>query len=200
MMKAQKGFTLVEILMVVVIVGMIGPVMLGFLYGSFQLNSRINGQILNQQHARYLLSHLKGELREVQQGAGNQYPIEVCNALDIEYYADLDQDNAIEKVRYYVDGFDLKRTLTNPTEDGDYLLSGSEEKLIMGNVLNDAEHPLFTYYNSSFTGSEAPLSYGNCIEARLVEINVRIDTEIELDPGAFEVRSYVAFRNLKGNL
>jgi prepilin-type N-terminal cleavage/methylation domain-containing protein len=197
--RRQAGLSLIETIVVVAIFGLIVPVILNFLWGSFNLNRRIEGAMLNQRKARQIIDIIKKELREAREGAGNQYPLVTCDANEIIYYADIDEDGATERVRYFMDGSIFKRGVIEPV-NGVY--TGQEQiRNIMNNVLNNAAQPVMRYYNSSYTGSGSPLSTpANCGEVRLVQIEFVIDAVLELQPGAFRVSSMIQFRNLKSNL
>jgi hypothetical protein len=156
--------------------------------------------MLNQRKARQIIDIIKKELREATEGEGNQYPLVTCNANEIVYYSDIDEDGATERVRYFMDGNIFKRGVVEPNASGNYT-GGEQIRNIMNNVLNDAGQPVLRYYNSAYVGSGSPLAApATCGEVRLIQIEFVIDAVLELQPGAFRVSSMIQFRNLKTNL
>lgn len=197
--SAEHGLTLIETLIAVALIGLMIPAIIAFLWGGFNLNRRAQGAMLNQQNARRIIDNIKRNLREVTTGSGNQYPLDSCEALEFVFYADIDENESVEKIRYFLSGEDFKVGITAPA--GTTYPSGDEVvSTPMSGILNSGASPLFEYYNASYTGSGSALSQPvSCSEVRLVRIRFMIDMAIELAPGAFEVSSTIQLRNLKNN-
>ncbi|HDS11676.1 MAG TPA: hypothetical protein ENN77_02105 [Candidatus Wirthbacteria bacterium] len=199
---AQSGLTMVETLVMVAIFGLIVPTIINFIWNGFYMNRIVAGQALNQSIARHAMDRMTGELRDMSIGAGNQYPLQICSPLVIEFYSDLDLDGQIEKVRYFIQDYELKRGVIKPSgTPATYDPNTEVVSTWITDVLNDSAHPLFEYYGGNYAGSGVSLSQPvSCAEVRAVGIWFQIDTVIERQPGPFNLHSMVQLRNLKTNL
>jgi len=196
----RRGVSLIEILVVSAILGLITPVLLSFVWNSVGINRRVEGAIINQRNARQVMDLVKKELRKARSGAGNQYPLQLCEPNQIIYFSDIDDDGQIDRVRYYLEEGTFKRGVIKPVGEN-YPIENEQLLTVMPHIQNDETQPIFSYYNSQFTGTGNSLVEPiSCGEVRLLEIRFRIDTVLELAPGAFELRSMVHFRNMKNNL
>ncbi len=194
--------TLIETLIVTALFTMLLLVILRLISAGVKLNGRAMGSIANQRVARSAIDKMNREIREAATGASNEYPIVICGTLDIAFYSDYDMDDVKERVRYFVQDRKLKRGIIEPTGSPLTYQTGNEVvKTAFGDILNDSSYVLFKYYNSSYTGTGAALTTPvTCSVVRMVEISFKVDTVIELQPGAFFLTSKVQVRNLKNNL
>lgn len=199
MLRSRKGITLIETLIVAALIGLVLPVLGSFIWRSFEFNRHAVGSIINQQSARRMVDKLKAEIREAGPGVGNEYPLAICTADQIMYYADADLDGQADRVRYYLQGSQLRRGVTRPVGHS-YPENGEETVVLINNMLNTAEQPLFAYYNRHFTGSQNNLAQPvSCPEVRAVRITVIFDAVIDINPGPQTVNTVVQLRNLKNN-
>ena len=201
-LRDRSGMTLIETLIVTALFTMLLVVILNFINAGIKLNGRALGSIANQRVARSALDKMNREIREAATGANNEYPLVTCGSLEITFFSDYDLDDVKERVRYFVQDQKLMRGIIEPTGSPlTYVADNEVVKTAFGDILNDSSYVLFKYYNSSYAGTGSSLgSPVSCSVVRLVEIAFKVDTVIEMQPGAFYLTSKVQLRNLKSNL
>jgi len=202
-----RGFTLVEI---IVTLGVLSIVILGiysFLVEIIKFQNFVSEQNAAISIARNGIEQIIQELREADISDTGAYPIALANAQELVFYSDIDNDLLTEKVRYFLDGINLKKGIIeatyDPLADPPYSYLGDEEiKNISLSVQNSAE-PIFSYYNGDYPGDTInnPLPYPvNVTEVKLIKINLQININPYRVPDTYLLENYVQLRNLKENL
>ncbi|MBP6855293.1 MAG: prepilin-type N-terminal cleavage/methylation domain-containing protein [Candidatus Pacebacteria bacterium] len=200
-MNKQKGFTFIEILVTVAVVGLIILV-------SSSLNkdvivfSRIFQSGLNAaDEARKILRPMANEIRSASPSSAGAYPIESATATSFIFFSDIDSDGDKDRVRYYLSGTTLKKGVINPSGNPAVYSSMSEVNTdIVHNIQNGAT-PIFLYYDAYYDGTTNPLPDPVSISSiRLIKINFIIDSDLNKLPSATTISTQVSFRNLKDNL
>lgn len=105
----KKGFTLIEILITTTIIGVI---VLGIAQFSKDFYEGYNfsfqeARIISQ--AEFAAETMEREIKEMQNGVDGSYPLVTADDQEVVFYADIDNDGASERVRYYLVGSDLIR-------------------------------------------------------------------------------------------
>ena len=141
------------------------------------------------------------EVRSVESSATGAFPIKEAGTSTFAFYSDIDNDDEIELVRYFLDGTSFKKGVTNPTGNPIVYESGDEKiTYIINNVLTSES--IFKYFDSSYTGSStstALVSPVAPIDVRLIKVNLIVDSNGDgIDPEA-QVSTQVTLRNLKNN-
>lgn len=154
----EGGFTLVELLIVVTLLGVVGAAMTTFLISSSRVGTRVNETAVNNQTARVAVEAITRELRTASKLPLNQVtPAFVIAEEDrIVFYARLDSltiPTRIEVVRVD-DSLVLRQwdpTTTTPEEWDDTVfpdinvpLSASVSRVLANGLSNDG--PVFTYF------------------------------------------------------
>lgn len=148
-MRTRLGFTLVETIVVVSLTTLVGAglfTMIAFFYSS-------NGYLLEATSA--LESSNEGitqtltSLREASYGEDGAYPITNVATSSITFHADLDLDESIEKVRFFIQNGTLYRGLTEASGNPPSY-SGQPEAIttIATYVRNSTSTPAFRYFDS----------------------------------------------------
>ncbi len=198
------GVTLVEVLVALgIFLFVIGIVWL-FIQQSYSVQSFTLGQTIAVSEARRGVEKLVKEAREALPADTGAYPIEKAEDFEFIFYADYDRDAAVEKVRYYLDGSNFYKGVTEATGNPlEYLPENEQLTIISRYVRNEADEPVFEYYDGSYSGKESdtPLATpANVAQIRLVHINLRINVEPDKAPTDYYLESDVQIRNLKDNL
>jgi len=101
-MKDSAGFTLIEIICTIVIIGILAAMFTGyFRTQALMFNTTASDQDLNQ-NARVILERMASEVRQAD-------TMTYTSAADFSVAADVDGDGVNETVRYYLSGTDLHR-------------------------------------------------------------------------------------------
>lgn len=134
-------------------------------------------------------------LREAAYASNGAYPIVAIGPNDVTFYADVDTDSYIEKVRYYVQGTSFLRDVTDPTGDPPTYGAPQTTSLISETVRNiDQGVTLFEYYDESGVRMN---DYSAIADVRFIAMNIVVNVDPNRLPNQFTLRSTAALRNLK---
>jgi type II secretory pathway pseudopilin PulG len=201
--KAESGFTLIELLLGMgIFVFLIATVIAiqSLLAQSEEFSLKTVYTIENSNAA---LRNVTDELRNARQSDAGSFPIELASDQEIIFYSNTDSDEGIERIRYFLDGSELKKGTIDPVG---FPVSYPEEnevvKIITEYITND-EDPVFYYYNQDWPADQvnnplttpAPLT-----EVSLVKISIRINADPSQPESEFTLEPFVQVRSLKTNL
>lgn len=197
------GFTLVEVLVASVLIAVLGLGILGLQYTLSQNQLMIWRSYLSVDEANSNTRSIVRELRTARSGDNGAYFLEKADDQEIIFYSDIDFDKKAEKIKYFLDGTSLKKSVIEP--EG-YPISYPQEKetlkTLTDNVRNGAA-PVFYYYNGNWPADTEnnPLSLTNRLSnTRLVKVYLRINTD-SLNPNLdYVLESFSQIRMLKENL
>jgi prepilin-type N-terminal cleavage/methylation domain-containing protein len=198
----KKGMTLAEI---IVAIGILGLIMVAV--SNFQkdvlLNNRYGQDSLTGiQDSRVILRTIVRELRGASQSNNGAFPILSVATNTMAFFSDTNSDGLKEQIRYFLSGSKLQKGIIKPT--GNPLVYSSSSEVITtlaDNIRNSSSTPLFRYYNSSYSGTEASLSYPITLSnIHLVRIDLSIDVNPSRSPLPRTYSTQVSLRNLKDNL
>lgn len=194
--KNKRGFSLLEILFTISIVVMAGFLVADFVIQGFQATLFGQEQNMATQNARKVSRLVVNELREATQSEGGDYSLDTVLPQTLIFYSDIDKDNSIEKVRYFLDGSILKRGVINPSSG----LYPAEDEVITDEIeyMNNKLEPVFTYYNKNNVLIADPTT--NKTSIRLIHISLKINVTPTQEPNDIYVDMDVQLRNLKDNL
>jgi len=202
-MNNERGFTLIEFLIAfaifLIIVGALVAVMRDF----FSANTHLEQSFLGQRQAQVAVQNMVDEIREAAPSDLGAYPLELAATNSIAFYSNVDFDPSLERVQYFLDGTNLRRSIVDAGgQPLTYSTStGGQESL--KTVLNDVRinpAPLLFNYRASFATS-APSStpaYTLPIDqVRIVGIRIVIDKSTSDPVPPFTVTGVSTMRNLK---
>lgn len=198
----NQGLTLIELLVgififVVLMISVAG--FFNYFFDSYYFTLEGN-KSLNQ--VRHSLDELSTELRQVRTSEEGAYPFEVVDNNEISFYADIDGNGRVEKVRYFLSGSSLYRGVIEPGELPVIYDSNNESVKLISEFINNQSQPLFYYYNQDWPVDEInnPLVQEHrLLSTRLVRVVLKVNTS----PGLIEdvvLQTSVMIRNLKDNL
>ena len=194
LMQKKKGMTLSELIIAISIFSM---VMVGVnqLFISSWRNYKLvmNTSEVNLKANRGM-SNVVNVLRRVTDGADGSYAVLDAGSFDLKVFSDVDKDNKIERVHYYIEGEELKM---GTTEASGFPLvypnADSESVTIVSGITNGSTRPIFSYYNNQNNQIASPV--GNLIDVRMIKISFWIKRA----EGDVNIESYVSLRNLSEN-
>ena len=205
----SRGVTLVETIVGIGILLLIGSGVIMFQRSVLTSTKTIQSALLAQTQVRKSLLLFASDLRGATSRDGGGYPLEVTATSTFVFYANVDGDVAIERVRYFIGTSTasprntLRRGIINPTGTN---YTGTETiTTIARDVANSTSTPIFTYYDGNFDGvtasSTAPLpSPVNIPLVRLVRITLVLNPNGVRAPVMQTYSTFVALRYLKDNL
>lgn len=150
---APRGFTLVETVVVIGILAIVGTALTGMIAYVYQTNAFIFQETSATDSARRGVQFALENIREATYGADGSYPIATAATSTISFYADVNNDGTVEKIRYYLQDGTLYRGVTNPAGAPPSYTGQTETATVVASyVRNDAATPVFHYYDD--TGAE----------------------------------------------
>lgn len=194
--KTVAGFTLLEMLVVLGIF----IIILGALISSISFFYRSNTHTLEQSFAinsaRKGVEGMVKDMREATYSDEGAYPVIEMGTSTLSFYADVDSDIFIEKVRYSLEGTNLIRGITDSSGDPRTYNSLNEAtSTISDNVRNsDESTDLFTLYDAS--GSEIT-NMANTTGLRFVSVKIVVDVNQNAAPESFTLQSSATLRNVR---
>ncbi len=195
------GFTLVETLVALGIFLVIALLLANFGKSIFFLNGSLQSNLSAQTDAQRIVKAMVFELRSASPSSVGAYPIASVSTSSLTFYSDIDKTTYKEQVRYFLQGSNLIKGVTEPSGSPlTYNLANEKQQTLLHDVISTST-PIFDFYDSNFTGTSSPLSYPvNIPSIRLVKITVTIDRDPNRSPTSISVTSEVTLRNLKDNL
>lgn len=205
MKKSQKdfksfgaqGFTLTESLVLVSITTIVIYTIVSSLAYFYRYNAYSIEQSFAITSARRGTENIVQDLREATYSEEGSYLLEEISANEIQFYSDIDRDNSVERLRYFLDNDSIRLTTTQAT--GSPPIYASDEQtttVISDNVRNGSLGvDVFSYYDSS--GNELVASSSNLADVRFVRLNVVVNVNPARLPRDFTLRSSATLRNLR---
>lgn len=200
-----KGFTMLETLVAISVFTLASIIVFIFVRQGYQVQRfSFEGERAVSSSQRGIETMIK-ELREVVPSSVGAYPIEKADYDEIIFFADFDRDNAVERVRYYIEGTKLKKGVIEPTTNPISYPTSNEITTVIAEGVRNGELNMhtFKYFNGNWPGDDVnnPIaSPANPTLVKHVAIQLRIDIIPYQSPTQIDIRSEVNLRNLKENL
>jgi prepilin-type N-terminal cleavage/methylation domain-containing protein len=196
-----RGFSLVEVLVVVSIFSLILILLAGFQSDVFSLNRILNSGLQSQSEVKKIVRPFSNEVRSATPSNLGAYPIATSDTNEFSFYTDIDGDGLREKIRYFLEDGEFKKGTIKPS--GSPLEYDVDDEKIIKVIKNVTNSEIFTYYDSNYDGtaSSTPLvTPVSPSQVRLVKIEITVDEDPNKPPAAITVTTQVSIRNLKDNL
>lgn len=190
----KKGFSLTEIVIVVGIFGLIAIALGTFNKDVFLLSFIARDSIESVSDAESLMRVMAKELRTAAPGDNGGFPIISASTSTITFYTDSDGNGTHEKIRYFVNGLDLKRGIVQPSGQPATYVGTESVKTLMKNVRNGTTS-MFLYYNVA-TGTPLTMPVDPA-KIKLVEVNVFLDANVQRAPAIRKFTTKATIRNLR---
>ncbi len=188
----NKGFSLIEITVVISIILISIYITTDFISMGFKTARFADEQDTAVKTARNSMETIIKEIRGANISEQGDYPLLLIDDEEIIFFSDIDNDDEFEKIRYYIDNTQLKKTVTEPGPAYDY--SSAPINTVSANYLNNDADPVFVYYDDSYIETDV------INRVRLIKVNLKINVTPSIAPNDVYVSSDVNLRNLKDNL
>lgn len=199
-----KGFSYPELLVTIAILLMVGLVAIRFQGDVFYLNGVLQDDVSAHEETRRVISQFATELRSASQASDGSYPIAIASNTEITFFSDTDDDSIREKIRYYVSGSTLMKSVIVPTGNPlSYATTSSGTVTTLISALGATSTPVFSYYPKSYDGTASTTALSSPIDiaaVRLVRITLSLDRSAARAPAPITMTTAVMIRNLKDNL
>lgn len=126
--------------------------------------------------ASQAVNKMKESIRQAGQADSGAYLISSADDFDFVFYSDIDGDDNMEKVHYYLDGSEMKMEKaepvlgTNPTYPDVY----EAPEIIARNIVNMEAEPVFSYFDDDYDFLATPSS---AYPIRLIKITLYVNTD-----------------------
>lgn len=196
----KKGFTLIEMLVVVGISSIVIGAMIRFMGTSIPLYRSTFIQTSANETARVQLKRIAHEIREARPSDTGAFPLVEASASRLIFYANVDSDAAVERVRYELVGTDMVRGVTQPTGSPIVYATAGEVVTTVARSVQNGSNPVFMYYGTDYPEDTTPVASSNLAAITYISFSFTIDADTGNNPPAVTVQSQVQLRNLKTNL
>jgi prepilin-type N-terminal cleavage/methylation domain-containing protein len=172
-MNRNRGFSLVEVLIVVAIAASLVIVASNFSGNVSGLNTLISQQLQSKSDTSQDLQIITTEIRSASPSQNGAYPIDSASTSSFAFYGGISKDGRTEHVRYFLASSTIYKGVIYPTgTPATYPTSSEIITDIIDQVIVPSSTPLFTYYGSSYTGTQTPLTIPvNVANIRLVDMS-----------------------------
>lgn len=199
----RTGFTLVELLVSLTIVAVMAALvslMSIFFFQSYSFSIEKNQSVGQVQ---YILTSMIREIREIRTGEDGAYALVDASDNSFTFFSDVTNDGRTDKVRYFIQGVQLKKGVIEPTTVPVTYPSTQEKISILTDKLNMGGKKMFTYYNDNWPKDQInnPLGLTNrLVNTRFVSVYINIDITANSGATPYELTAGVQIRSLKDNL
>lgn len=100
--KKMKSFTLIETLVTIAIFFLLFGAVSAFVVMAYRTQTYTWQQSIAIEEARRGIETMVKEIREAREGQDGSYPIELAADKEFIFYADIDKDGQVERVRYFL--------------------------------------------------------------------------------------------------
>jgi len=195
------AFTVIEIIIVIGIFIIVSLIVFGWQKDIFSFQEIFRKKISFQEQVRKIVKDFTAEVRTAQYSSLGSYPIEEATKSSFIFYSNIDNDQLVERIRYFLDGKKLKKGIIKPSgQPLRYNLADEKVIELIDFVINPNQE-IFLYYDKNYTGTGNPLPFPvNISSIRLVKMTITIDDDLNRPPEAITETIEVTIRNLKDNL
>ena len=180
----MRGFTLIESLIYIAIFTIIIIAIYQFAISFYNSNTFRLQQTQAISEGRTILSEMSREIKEMVNSENGNYPISSATANSLAFYSDIDKDNSIEEIRWFLQENIFSKGIIETPEGNEIITVHSK------NIRNNQ---IFTYYNS-FNQLVPDLNI--LTDISLIEINLQVNINPFAAPGDFTLKTIVKPRNL----
>jgi len=192
----MKGFTLIETIITIFVFTLTMGAISGFIVMVYRTHSYTWQQSIAVDEARKGIETMVKEIRETRTGEDGSYPLFSTQDSEFGFFADIDRDSAIEKVRYFVEGTDFKKEVIKPVGIPAVYPSENKVRTVLSKYVRNSL-PIFRYFDGDGNELSAPARRK---ETKLIRVYLVINVNLNRPPQNFELQSEVQIRNLKENL
>ena len=198
--KDSAGITILEMIVALGVFAITISIVMTYIWMGLRAQNKSVKHIVAQNNARRALTTIAGEIRSSMYSNAGSYPVEIAEGKSLTFYTNIDADLDAERVRYFLDGTDLKRGVIEPSGQPPGYTDPEVESTLANYVVNDTEN-IFTYYDQDYEGTASFLPFPvNKSLISLIRIDLIIDVDSNTPPDPMTTTTEAQLRNLKENL
>lgn len=189
-----RAFTFIETLVVVTVVTVVGLALNMIIQRFYISNAYVLQGTAAVNSARNGVTTLASNLREVTYGDDGAYPLSQAATSSITFYADVDKDGGVERVRVYAIGKTLYRVVTNAAGNPPSYSGQTPATTTIATYVSNGATPLFRYYDVNgveLTGTIDTTAVASVFTTLMVDINP------QRAPDIYTLTQSATLRNLR---
>lgn len=193
--RHAAGFTLIETLVwITVATAAMGAIVIS-LISFYRANTYTIEQAQAVSSARRSLEKVIATMREAAYASDGSYPVVAMGTSSVTFYADIDDDPLVERVRYFVSGTQLQRGVVEPSGTP-VSYAGAETVTVVTDNIRNIEQGLdaFTYYDDN---GDVIVDFNDVAALRFIEMNTIVNVSPDRLPNELTIRSSATLRNLQ---
>ncbi|MDE2019037.1 MAG: prepilin-type N-terminal cleavage/methylation domain-containing protein [Patescibacteria group bacterium] len=200
-MPSRSGFSLLEIIIVIAVAATIVLVVGNFSNNTVALQGLVTQELQSKSDAAIVIQTAANEIRGMSQSANGAYPIAAAGTTTFIFYSDINKNGTPLRIRYFLASSSLYKGVTVATgSPATYPTSTETVADVLDNIVTPSSTPIFTYYDSSYTGTQQPLAQPVTVSAiRLVGIQFTVNSNASKTSEPQGFSTLVDIRNLKSN-
>jgi prepilin-type N-terminal cleavage/methylation domain-containing protein len=198
----NAGFTIIEVVVTISVVSIMFVIAASFIVDTLQSQRYLSEQNDAIVESRKAIAKLTYELRETVAADTGAYPLEELDDQEIIFYSDVDKDTYTERIRYFLQGTQLKRGVTEPTGNPLTYNTSNENASVIASYIENGSDPVFYYYNEDYPADTVtnPLALpADPSQTRMVQVHIETNVDPNRIPDTRMIDTYIQLRNLKEN-
>ncbi|PIP24866.1 MAG: hypothetical protein COX34_01865 [Candidatus Nealsonbacteria bacterium CG23_combo_of_CG06-09_8_20_14_all_36_12] len=190
----KKNFTLIETLITLATFTILILAVSSSIVYLYRTSSYDIQQAQAIDSARRGVDTMVREIREATYADTGAYLIELAQNQSFIFYSDIDRDQNIEKIRYFLDGEILKKGETEATGTPREYKSQNEKFSLLSEYIQNGSQPIFNYFDKNNNQITDLSKVG---DITLVKVKLIINVNPNRLPADFTLISNAQIRNLK---
>lgn len=201
LIRSRRGFSLFEVILTMAIATSIIFVVTAFRSNLDQLQNFTSQKLQSRQDVDQTIQIMTTEIRSAGPSSAGAYPIESAASSSFVFYSDIDKDGVFERVRYSLGTSTIMKGVVRASGNPPtYVTSTEIVTTLVNNVITNSSTTLFSYYDSNYTGSQAPMTLPITIsQVRLVQFSFSANVNASTTPVPEFFSQLVDIRNLRSN-
>ncbi|NTV22736.1 MAG: hypothetical protein HGB03_04250 [Candidatus Yonathbacteria bacterium] len=197
-MHHSRGLSIVETIVTVAAATVVLIGLISFVLSLYRTNIYAVEQSFAINSARRGIERMVRDMREATYSDEGAFPIIFASPYEFYFYSDVDRDDNVERVRFYIENGLLKRAQTKavgipPTYPG----NADTTSLVSDHVRNVVNTiPMFRYYDTA--GNEVS-NLSHVTDIAFVVVHMIVDINPYRLPNDFVLQSSASLRNLSEN-
>lgn len=180
---------MIEIIVVMSILSLVVYFSSSLIIDSFKNTRFESEQATAIEIARKSMGIITKDVRGANTSERGDYPIVTAQDNELTFFNDINGDDKMEKIRYYLANTSLIREIYLPGDLKDYAVVDYSNSIAAH--INNAGLPIFTYYNSASEETDV------INQIRMIKIHLLINVTPVTAPNDYVLESNVNLRNLK---
>jgi hypothetical protein len=181
-------------LVVIALLGSVGLALWSAIPYFYQSNSYLFEATTALDIARRGLTTSVRHIREATYGEDGAYPITAAATSSVTFHADIDSDNSVERVRYFLSNGTFYESVTNAAGNPpSYVGQTSATSTVIQYIANATSTPIFRYYDENGTELLVPVSIGSVAS---IQVMMQVDLNPARLPNVYTLSGGATIRNI----